>query len=258
MQEGTTIAFLRKAFSDYYSFAEHLEHAVRRLLADENAGKLATSKVTIKSLVDVYGHYSGGKEVAEQLKIVLATTYVLILCNRHEHDYLLWTSTEDLMAAYPSFEGADAEEQGYLLTFRNMLVLALVFVAARGNKIFLLKVVERLEGSNNEYVTGSGQKPAVTRRVKIYETEGGITAKRKVDSADSAQDKKVSKAEDANLVVLAPVMHRSNTFEEAVKSVHCGSTIDLDAVLQDFLLGTWSTDYLQTVELDEAHIAYDA
>eukprot|EP00981_Chlorochromonas_danica_P000020 scaffold19_cov172-Ochromonas_danica.AAC.2 len=132
------------------------------------------------------------KQLVEQVKTVLTATYVLYLhqlpCNSH----LLWDEVSALLEHYPEFAQVDKTEQGYLLAFRNYLALALTFVPAKNNKIFLLKVIERLEGSNNEYVTGSGQKAEVTRRVSIYEIEGNVKAKRKTGEGNDKNSTKKS------------------------------------------------------------------
>jgi hypothetical protein len=55
----------------------------------------------------------------------------------------------------------------------------LVVIPPEGNKNILLKVVAKLEGAGQSYITGGDPRPATRRRIKIYEKESGIKAKRK-------------------------------------------------------------------------------
>jgi hypothetical protein len=82
----------------------------------------------------------------------------------------------------------DHQELQYLLNYRNYLRIALQIIPARLNKQLLLKVASRLEGSKNEYITGGGQKIAVTRRVDIYEKEGNVTKSAKPKNKDNLKN----------------------------------------------------------------------
>ena len=70
-------------------------------------------------------------------------------------------------------------ELQYLLAFRNIIRVALLVIPPLSNKQLLLNIGGRLEGSGNEYITGTGQKICVTRRVIIYEQEGRVTSQKK-------------------------------------------------------------------------------
>jgi hypothetical protein len=90
---------------------------------------------------------------------------------------LKWHDVNTLITYYPDFAKLhDSDELQLLLNFRNMLRMTIELIPARLNKQLILKIAARLEGSHNEYITGGGQKPAVQRRVQIYEKEGGINS----------------------------------------------------------------------------------
>lgn len=188
-QKDEIVSFLRKAFSDYFSFDVFLAAGLSALIDDVLEGRLAHNYVTIKLLMDRYSSPALDKNASDQMKILLCSSYLALVQHRKDFANIVVDRAE-LIHRYPSFAEEDAQEISYLLIFRNLLAIALTFVPAKGNKILLIKMIERLEGSNNEYVTGSGQKPAVTRRVIIYETEGSVKAKRKSNEVDSSLAKR--------------------------------------------------------------------
>ena len=90
------------------------------------------------------------------------------------------TSIDEFIRRYPDFvEIEDSQELQYLLAFRNIIRVALLVIPPLSNKQLLLNIGGRLEGSGNEYITGTGQKICVTRRVIIYEQEGRVTSQKK-------------------------------------------------------------------------------
>ena len=87
---------------------------------------------------------------------------------------------DELLRRYPDFvEVKERQELQYLLAFRNIIRIALLVIPPLSNKQLLLNIGGRLEGSGNEYITGTGQKICVTRRVIIYEQEGSVTVQKK-------------------------------------------------------------------------------
>lgn len=124
--------------------------------------------------------------VLAQIQLIFKACYVLILSYKDSSRDLFWEDTDTLLAEYPNFSSVDSDELQLLLNFRNMVKITLMVVPARLNKQCILKIAGRLEGSQNEYITGGGQKPAVTRRVEIYEREGGITAEKRPDRVRSS------------------------------------------------------------------------
>ena len=90
------------------------------------------------------------------------------------------TSVDELLRRYPDFvEVKERQELQYLLAFRNIIRIALLVIPPLSNKQLLLNIGGRLEGSGNEYITGTSQKICVTRRVIIYEQEGSIAVQKK-------------------------------------------------------------------------------
>jgi hypothetical protein len=81
-----------------------------------------------------------------------------------------------MMATHPFLQELDMhkdkKELEYLLRFFNYCRVAMPIIPAASNKHLLLKVLERLEGSNNHYVTGGGSKPSTNRRMRLIEEEG--------------------------------------------------------------------------------------
>lgn len=144
-----------------------------------------TTRKAVERFFDVNSFKSSEQKcVLAQIQLIFKTCYVLILTY---HDYprsLMFSSVDQLIEKYPSFaelERRDPQELEYLLNYRNYLRVALLIIPARLNKQCLLKIAARLEGSQNEYITGGGQKPSVTRRVDIYENEGQIQAEKRPD-----------------------------------------------------------------------------
>ena len=121
------------------------------------------------------------KQLKDQILLILKTCCVLILYFQKTPyiDSIKINSVKTLLLNYPQFEGLPEEELKYLLTFRNVLKVALIIIPATSHKQLLLKIAGRLEGSSTEYITGGGQKATVTRRVCIYEKEGNVTASKK-------------------------------------------------------------------------------
>ncbi len=180
--QAEIIAFLRKSFSDYFEFDDIMIPLLRKIL-----DTLPITDITMEStrtLMERVGINVDSaitmdqKKQNERIKIVLTTCYVLLLSLKPESQAMFYGDISELLRDFESFSTVDdKKELQFLLAFRNYLVVALRIVPAKGNKIFLLKVVERLEGSEEEYITGTGQKPAVSRRIAIYEKEGNIRAK---------------------------------------------------------------------------------
>jgi hypothetical protein len=117
----------------------------------------------------------------------------------HEAEDLL-ASEQELLSRYPSFAGC--AEASVLLVYSNLMVAALKVVEAKNNKGFLIEVCAKLsEGPKAKYVTGSGQSNATTRRVRIYEREGSVTAApRKRSTSDTDSDSGDSKRSRADAI----------------------------------------------------------
>mmetsp|Transcript_21785 Transcript_21785/g.29993 ORF Transcript_21785/g.29993 Transcript_21785/m.29993 type:complete len:520 (-) Transcript_21785:267-1826(-) len=129
------------------------------------------------------------KIVLNQIRLVFKCCYVLVLGYHPLLRYYRWTTVDELVTNYPDFANLpDKQELLYLLAFRNIIRIALLIIPPQGNKQLLLNIGGRLEGSGNEYITGTGQKVCVTRRVAIYEQEGKVTCQKKKPKTNASSD----------------------------------------------------------------------
>jgi hypothetical protein len=185
---------IKKIFSDFSYFDLLLSNGIKQLISDVTFDEI--NMEFIDSLNETYIKdmriYQTKDQLAilEKMKIILMTTVVyLFSLSPSAHSFLLH-STEDLLSLYPQFKEqlsltckSDIQELEYLIQFRNYMKLALLLLPARNNKIFLLRVVERLEGSSIEYITGTGQRLAVTRRATdIFHQESGLPMVKKTST----------------------------------------------------------------------------
>jgi hypothetical protein len=140
-------------------------------------------KKTTKVLIDRYfveEEFSSLREPGEymiyQIKVILSSLHVFLLYHDPRHQEKIWANTQHLLTQYPQFGRQDQEELGLLLRFRNFVKIALMIIPPHKNKKFLLDIGGRLEGRTvySEYITGSGQKDAVKRRLVIYYQEGKL------------------------------------------------------------------------------------
>lgn len=115
---------------------------------------------------------------SDEKRLCFEAAFLLLFSNREEADDSKIRTISAFLQRYPEFKDdamIDATEQEKLLKFRNMMKLAQIFIPAKNHKEHLMDLVTRLvEGKDQKYVTGSGEKPATRRRVLIYEREGGI------------------------------------------------------------------------------------
>lgn len=182
--------FIRKAFSDFRYFDELVSGPLRTFIEDST--KFDIDFQITKSIAEKYLNVHSfqtkeQKDILEKIRIIL-TAAAVYLCSLSKPTHVsILESIEALLEEYPHFlndldrtNPLDVQELNYLLKFRNYMVIAIKLVQAKGNKLFLLRVVERLEGSNNEYITGTGQKPTVSRRVEIFHRESEVTIVKKL------------------------------------------------------------------------------
>lgn len=173
---------MKSIFSDFHLFDYLVAERLTQAIKDSNSIELnmKTTKKVVERYFDVESFKtSDQKSVLGQIQIIMKTCYVLIL-SYHDSSKALMYTMDQFLAVYPDFRDAVSDDElQLLLNFRNMLRLTLVLIPARLNKQIILKIAARLEGSQNEYITGGGQKPAVTHRVKIYELEGGLHAEKR-------------------------------------------------------------------------------
>lgn len=179
---------IKSSFSDFCPFDQVADQLKKAIIDSDN---IELNSKTIQKVAERYFDVKSFKCAEKklewvQIQLIFKTCYVLILSHQARSRSLLWDSTDTLIEKYPQFEGIDSEELQLLLNFRNMVKVTLTLIPAKLNKDRILKIASHLEGSQNNYVTGGGQKPAVERRVKIYEQEGNITAAKRPDRKPSA------------------------------------------------------------------------
>lgn len=174
---------VKSAFADCLEFDSLIADRLKQAIHDSNF--IEVNIKTTKKLAERYYDASlfqtrDQKQMFGRIQLIFKCAYVLILTYHDEPQTLMWQSVKDLLEAYPEFCEVDEEELRYLLNFRNYLKVGLLLLPAHLNKDRLMKIAARLEGSQNpEYITGGGQKPEVDRRVRIYEKEGGIVARKR-------------------------------------------------------------------------------
>lgn len=115
---------------------------------------------------------------SDEKRLCFEAAFLLLYSNKEEADDAKIRTIPAFLVKYPEFKDdamIEPSEQDTLLKFRNMMKLAQLFIPAKNHKEHLMDLVTRLvEGRDQKYVTGSGEKPATRRRVLIYEREGGI------------------------------------------------------------------------------------
>lgn len=187
-KQEEVFVFMKKAFSDFPYFDSLIAQPIRKLIQDANSIEIDRNfvKVIAERYLDVNAFLAKDqKQLLDSLKIILTATAIhLYSFSEASREVPLFTTFEELSSAYPDLmedvdPDVDEQEVKYLLLYRNYMMLALRLVPAKGNKLFLLRIMERLEGSNEQYITGTGQKRTVTRRVSIYQREGDVIAIKK-------------------------------------------------------------------------------
>lgn len=169
---------MKVMFSDFKYFdslvAEKLQNAIMATAEVGINEKMCTSLYIINQYFqkDIF-NTPERKLILSQILIVFKTCYVYMISKLPSSLALRWETDAQLLAAYPEFAVQAEYERSLLLEFRNILRIGLQIIPAPKNKNVLIKVAERLEGADRRYVTGGGQKPAVSRRVAIYLQEGG-------------------------------------------------------------------------------------
>lgn len=196
---------MKRIFSDFHLLDKLVASNLKTAIQESNNIEInhLTTKKVVERYYDVQSFTSPEQKLLlSQISLIFKACYVLILTYHDGPKQFMWQSVDKLLEAYPEFQGVEDEELQLLLKFRNMLRITLLLIPARLNKSIILKVAGRLEGSQNEYITGGGQKKEVQRRVKIYEQEGGVTAEKRPDrkrkKADDEGSANNSKRTDAN------------------------------------------------------------
>lgn len=198
-------SFMKNLFTDFYKsgvnyFEELVEANLQRMIVEyispEGRNLLLSYKVADKVVQRYYDvkqfkdpenpeNHKSLRWRLDMLHLIFKCGLVLLASNDsqfiQEHDIEFFEDTHSLVAAYPWLleelnEQDDAKELSYLHKFVNYLRVAMPIIPAASNKHLLLKILERLEGSNTHYVTGGGMKPTTRRRMRLIEIEGHAPA----------------------------------------------------------------------------------
>mmetsp|Transcript_27308 Transcript_27308/g.38811 ORF Transcript_27308/g.38811 Transcript_27308/m.38811 type:complete len:325 (+) Transcript_27308:338-1312(+) len=157
---------------------EHLGEKIHQIIVNICS---ATSSISIESMKKLMGdHFQGKINSTKQDRSFYFSVEVLIKAAIVQ--YLSFTpssifdkliSVKELLKEYPTFvsEHINELELQYLLTFRNMMKIALEIIPGKCNKRLLLDLCSTLEGSGRIYSTGGTQSRSTKRRVLIYEHE---------------------------------------------------------------------------------------
>lgn len=182
---------IKEGFQRYSFCDDVIMPCLPRIYAD--FGRVPLDHRGFRHLADRYfdlSHYKreDNKAILEVIPRAVYACYVAIMSHLPDKKDYLFTSVPQLLHSYPEFQNLEEQELRYLLTFRNMMRLAIEIIPPRLHKKLLLKVAAHLEGSGREYITGGGQKMGVTRRVMIYEREGNIQPEKR-PKRDDEQDR---------------------------------------------------------------------
>jgi hypothetical protein len=113
---------------------------------------------------------------ADELRICLDAAFVMLLLYRQYAPQMAVRHAEEMLQLYPEFLNIHGDELKCLMTYRNVMNVAMQCICPRFNKNRLLVLVTRIvEGCTKRYVTGSGQTDQTSCRVLIYERESGVT-----------------------------------------------------------------------------------
>jgi len=121
------------------------------------------------------------RSILFSIEVVVKAAVVYYLSVQQVSVFDKFNTVEELLGEYPSFllEDIDSTELQYMLTYRNMMKLALEVIPAKCNKRLLMNICATLEGSGKTYITGGTQSLSTFRRVQIYEHESEIIPKKR-------------------------------------------------------------------------------
>jgi hypothetical protein len=209
-QQEEVLRKMKTAFSDFQYFDSLITKPIRKLIEDATRQEITPALVdnVIKHYIENPSQYKSKekekKEIFDKMKIILTATAVYLRSLHPAGQSRFYRSVDELLRHYPhwneqldSSKPEDAKELELLLNFRNFMSLALELIKGKNKKIFLLRVVERLEGSNNEYITGTGQKASVTRRATdIFHSESGVPFTHREKDEKEEKEEKAEVAEE--------------------------------------------------------------
>eukprot|EP01040_Poterioochromonas_malhamensis_P010795 gene10795-11766_t len=184
---------------------------------------------------------------------VLTSTILYLVAKSEEVQSLFYSDFSEMERCYPfSFqEGLNSlsercreKEKQFLLSFRNILVAAFKIIQPKGNILFLLEVIGRLDGSNGDFTSGSGQNVFTQSRRTIIDQESQVipatrtVRKRNREEGENSSSNSVKRVKKLN--------DSSSTHEEEVQ------TNDMTVVTLSTLDSVFSADpFLKVIDFQE-------
>ncbi len=164
-------------FSDISFFDELVAERLKQAIID--CDHIALNFITVKKFTENYFSVHDfrseeGKETFKQIKTIFQTLCVRIVSKKPEVVAQYYEDVTELRKYFPDIHFLCDDKKVLLLKFRNMIMACLSVIEARLNKQTIIDIAGRLEGTQRPYITGKGQRDDVTRRVRIYESEGKI------------------------------------------------------------------------------------
>jgi hypothetical protein len=150
------------------------------------------------------------KKMMDIMRVALCCTYVLLYESRQYHNtgnVVMEVSEQQqqtflnecmvdqrFRSAFDANTSADRRDILYMMEYCKYLKLALELLPKSRNKGLAMQIASRLDGSNEIYVLGSGQKDSATRREVIYHMQSGIPfpTKRESDDDDESMEENES------------------------------------------------------------------
>ena len=170
------------------------------------------------------------------IEVIVKSAVVYYLSNLPEYIIEKLTTTEELLQEYPSFitEEVGPVELEYLLTYRNMMAIALEIIPAKRNKKLLHAICFTLEGSGKTYPTGGTQSNATSRRVLIYEQESNkfATQRRRTSLKEKIEEeekiKRMTTCQCGSIILIRTMWkhRRSKKHQNYLLQQSSNSTID--------------------------------
>lgn len=187
---------------------------------------------------------------------VLASTILYLFAKSEEVQSLFYSDFSEMERCYPlSFqEGINSlrersreKEKQFLLSFRNILVAAFKIIQPKGNILFLLEVVGRLDGSNGDFTSGSGQNVFTQSRRTIIDQESGVIPATKIVRKRNREE--VENSSPYSIKQVKKQIDSSSTHEEEVQTA---STNDMTVVTLSTLDSVFSADpFLKVIDFQE-------
>ena len=129
-------------------------------------------------------------------------------------------NVENIFECYPTFMEEPATELQLLVAFANWMHILFKIISPKKSKGLSLQIVTQLvEGPDQHYCTGSGQKDATVNRVLIFEFESGTKPNKRIRRKSAAKEKVSSKSKKCNVFTEKNAEDENNP-PKALKCLH--------------------------------------